>query len=139
MLIPFPEKTRHQLIRDALAELGGSATTRQLAQHCIESGIWSSDEIESFAIREAQKQVRDALGELDFAGLPYAGRTTDKDEETGAGLWKARQLWLFDDYSKNVAESDQRIAAEKRKRNGLVDECIAKFGMHPLHTATAAD
>ncbi len=139
MLVPFPEKSRSQQIRDVFVGMGGAATTRQIGVQCRDAGIWSVEERDGFELREIQKQVRDALGELDFAGLPYAGRTTDKDEETGAGLWKARQLWLFDDYAKNVTESDARIFAETRKRNGLIDECIAKYGRHPLGLSAVAD
>lgn len=100
--------SREQQIRDVFETHGRMMTIRDLAKACIADGIWSRDELNRIAVQAVQGQCRTALKQRDAAGIPNAGQTTQADDD-GQAVWKARQLWLFDDYVLNVREHvDQR-------------------------------
>lgn len=124
---------RDQQIRDLFATLGGSMTTAQFARECIEYGIWSDVEQDRIIIRAAQSEIRRALKVEDAAGLPTAGKTTDTDDD-GAPVWKARQLWLFEDYELNILD----LVGQRDELHGnalkLAVECEVRYGRAPMVT-----
>lgn len=136
MLTVQPIESASERIRDEFKRIGGGLSTAAFAAHCIESGIWTEDEVARFALRGAQSAVRSALKEDDERGLPFAGQTTEKDD-TGAHLWQLRFLWDFDTYGLNIADLEQQSRTLAHKATKLRVECAERFGVVPF-TGSAA-
>lgn len=107
-------------------------STASFAAHCIDAGIWTESEIEAFTLRSAQDAVRLALKKSDIYGLPFAGKTMDKDEETKAPIWKQRQFWQFEDYSFNIRDLVSQRDVLHQEAILLQSECMSRFGKAPL-------
>lgn len=128
MLSTMPAVSRDQRIRDAFAQ-AGAMTTGEFARHCIEIGIYTEEDLESFAIQHVQSEVRKALKRPDLTGLPFAGQTTEKVD--GAAVWKQRNLWTYDDYAVNIRELITQRDTLHTEAVKLSDECRERFGIAP--------
>lgn len=131
MLTPFPEKSLDQRIRDEFERVGGSVATAPFVHHCHDAGIWSDDEWESLAFREAQSAVRRALHAPDNQGLPFAGQTAETHGNDVGHVWKQRRLWLYPDYETNISDLRRQRDSCHRTAVALADECHARFGRAP--------
>lgn len=131
MLTPFPEKSLDQRIRNEFELIGGSIATAPFVHHCREAGIWSDDEWDGLAFREAQAAVRRALKAPDRQGLPFAGQTAEKEEDGAGHVWRQRKLWFFADYETNIAELKRQRDSCHWTAVALADECRDRFGRSP--------
>lgn len=123
-----PMLPREHRIREVFEINGGAMTTLDLARACVGAGIWTQDEMDRIAIKSVQEICRRALNVKDASGLPSASRTTQTNDD-GQPIWKARQLWLFDDYKLNVVahlgqRDEDHVVAVK-----LAAECEARYGV----------
>lgn len=131
MLKVQPEKSLDRRIREEFETVGGGMSTAAFAEHCIEAGVWTDEEIEAFTLRSAQSEVRRALKKPDVFGLPFAGKTTESDEETGAPVWQQRTFWTYDDYAMNIHDLIAQRDTLHHEAHHLASECNAKFGKAP--------
>lgn len=131
MLTPFPEKSVDQRIREEFERVGGSTATAPFVHHCRDAGVWSDDEWEALAFREAQANVRRALKAPDAQGLPFAGQTAERDEESKGNVWRQRGMWLYADYETNIAEHVGQRDANHWTAVALANECRARYGRSP--------
>lgn len=126
-----PEKSREQRVRDLFAEVGGSMTTARLAVVSVDRGIWTQRELAKFRYQAIQAFVRRALRGLDMTGLPFAGMTVERDEETNAPVWCQRTLWELVDYELNIKELEDQRAKLQTVAVGLRKECELRYGKAP--------
>lgn len=131
MLKLQPKDSPDQRIRDEFASVGGAMSTASFAKHLIDSGFWDSEELDAFAVKAVQGQIRSALKKHDAMALPFAGQTTDKDED-GAPVWKQRNLWSYETYELNVATRLTQSESLYTEAQKLSDECELKFGRSPM-------
>lgn len=131
MLTTFPEKSLDQRIRDEFERVGSTTATAPFVHHCREAGVWSDDEWETLAFREAQAVVRRALKAVDESGLQFAGQTSEKDEEAGGAIWKQRALWVYADYAINISEHIRQRDSNHWAAVALADECRMRYGQAP--------
>ena len=126
-----PEQSTDQRIRNEFEAVGGGLTTSQFAAHCIDAGIWTDEEIDAGIHRWAQSEVRSALKKADIYGLPFAGKTIERDEETKAPIWKQRPFWGFADYVYNIQDLVSQRDVLHQEALLLQSECLSRFGKAP--------
>ena len=88
-------------------------------------------------VRGVQADIRKALKTKDRGGLPFAGQTTEADED-GAPMWRVRQEWLFPDYEMNVRALAAQRDLLQWEAVALVNECRDRFGVAPSLEPVAA-
>lgn len=126
-----PSQSREQRIRDLFREVGGSMTTSRFAAVSVQRGIWSQSELTRFQHQAIQALVRRALRGLDSTGLPFAGMTVERDEDSGAPVWCQRTLWDYVDYQLNIKELDDQTDKLQVIAAGLRRECELRYGQVP--------
>ena len=125
-----PVEPRQTRIRALFQHLGGGMGTATFAHTCIDQGLYTDNDLKRFQLRAVQSEIRAALKATDAAGLPFAGITTEQDED-GAPVWQQRVLWGFEDYVLNIrqvfAQRDECHASGVK----LIEECRRRFGKGP--------
>ncbi len=117
-------------IRELFRDLGGSMSTAQFAQECIDQGIWNDDELARFELQRAQSIVRRVLKEPDASGLCYAGPTAESSED-GSPIWSQRAFWEYADYEFNIGIAIKQRDERWGQAIKLADECRDRFGTAP--------
>ena len=130
MLTVQPVESMGQRIREEFRKVGGLSATA-FAQHCIETGLWTPDELEQFTVREAARIVKRELRVKDAQRLPFAGQTTDIDED-GAPIWKQRRLWDLDTYLLNIGHLETKGKTMLEEASALRNEVVDRFGIHAI-------
>lgn len=138
VIAPQPIRSIEERIRDEFAAVGGSMAKPSFAQHCIDKELWTAEELDAFSFKHVLSLVGGALRQHDKTGLPFAGKTTEKDED-GANVWKQRKLWGYPDYERNILPRQAQGETLIREAELLANECRMRFGRSPLDTAQAAD
>ncbi len=127
MATVIPPKGKAANIRATWDALDAPQEINRFTHECIQSGIWSQDEMIGFAFNHAKNEVRTALRALDSQGLPFAGPSPTK-ATTGSGqVWKQRTLWDIADYEFNVEERVSQVMGEYRVVEGLKAECLDRY------------
>lgn len=122
-----PARTRDDLVNDVFERNGKALSLRDLAKACVSEGVWSQDELNAIVIKSVMEACRRVLNKKDEAGLPKNGPTTETDGD-GAPVWKARQIWLFPDYERNVREHVQQRDENHIVALRLAEEAEDRFG-----------
>lgn len=65
---------------------------------------------------------------LDESGLPFAGVTVERDEDTGAPVLAQRVFWDATDYQLNINALDDQIDKLQIIAAGLRHECELRYG-----------
>ena len=124
-------------ILQVFKEAGEPLSTRALAKRCIEGGVFPDEWMQGAAVRAAQEECRGVLKDCDINGLPFAGKTSLKDEE-GAPLWVQREMWDYATYALNIAQYMDKRDQNHRKALLLQDDCRKRFGRAPAITGLDA-
>lgn len=122
-------KHYHHEIRRVFADVG-PVSTRTLARKCIDADVFDAAWLESATVRAVQRECRKALRETDGIGLPFAGKTTETDDD-GSPVWAQRELWDRETYYLNI---EQHIDQRDRNHDRAVllhNECLRKYGEAP--------
>ena len=123
--------SRKSQIIGVFVNSGGAMSTRQLARACIDDGVYSQIELDNYAIRAVQNEVREALKTTDLqTGLPLAGPSVERDDE-GQSLWKQLALWNEDDSLFNISERDKQARADLIMLHRLADNHKIRWGYRP--------
>lgn len=119
-------------IQSVAARLG-TFTIRELAEAVVEDGIFTEDEMQSFALRHVRYLCREAVKERDDQGLPFAGQLAARPEadESHEPVWAQRQLWGPEDYVRNIEVHVEQARANLDVAAKLGDECQKRFGINP--------
>lgn len=131
-----PTESIGSRIRAEFEECGNGRSAAAFAQHCIDSGFWGRDALATFTLKEATRIVRVALNKKDARGLPFAGETTERDED-GSRVWAMRSFWSLETYgaiSRRLRTEGQTLISEA---DALDAEAFEKFGVFPLTTLAA--
>lgn len=131
MLKTQAETSIDQRIRDEFAAIGGGMSTAAFARHCREQGFWDADELEAMELRSIQSVIRKSLTKHDEMALPFAGQTTEKDDD-GAPIWKQRSLWSYETYELNILNRLAQSETLHTEATNLSQECAARFGRSPM-------
>lgn len=118
-----------QAIRDVIAEIG-LCSTRTLARACLDRGLYGDDERERIFIHAVQADCRRALSAPTPSGLPFAGPTSQRDED-GAPLWVQPQFWTYEDCCVNLERRATGIKGEYQVYLHIHDYTIETFGKAP--------
>lgn len=125
------QPNRRQQIRDLFEELGGLVPTHQLAEACIERGIFGYDDLRRLHLTAVQSECRKALKETDAVGLPFAGPAAMGDVTGEAAPWIQRKLWSYDEYESNIADRVKGEIADHGVIVRLRDECLERYERAP--------
>lgn len=137
MLKVQPIESVNERIRQEFAERGNGLSASAFAQHCIDAGFWESEDLDSFTLKEASRIVKAALNKHDRQGLPFAGETTEQDDD-GAPVWKQRTFWNLETYGVQIEKREKRAHTELAEAALLRKEALERFGVLPF-SASAAD
>jgi hypothetical protein len=122
-----PTQTREQLIFEVFQAGGGQMTAYELAQACIEAGIWTPEELERLAMRAVQDACLRALKKKDHAGLSVCLPSAEKIDGAQP-IWKARQYCLIEDYEVNVRAHVKQRNEDHTVAVKLAAECEQRYG-----------
>lgn len=117
-------------IRRLFADAPERMSTMRTTLACVDAGVIPESWIRNAGIRAAQNEVREALRECDIRGLPFAGRTAEKDED-GAPVWEQRELWDYPTYVLNIEQHVTLARTNQEKAALMAHECHEKFGRSP--------
>lgn len=123
-----PVLPREQRIRKVFEDNGSAMSVPALARACVDSDVFTPDEMKLIAMKEIGNICRRALRVKDDGGLPSVGATTETDED-GAPVWKARQGWLFPEYEMHVASHIGQRNEDHLVALKLAAEAEARFRM----------
>lgn len=100
-------------------------------EYCIDKGLWSPAEMRSKATGGCRNEVRAALGALMENRLPFAGQTTERDEDTKAPIWRQIEFWEKDDYYLNNKAYIDRGSDNIEIGNRIASDCWRRYGDGP--------
>lgn len=127
-------------VRRLFVEIGGNVGMKTLARTAVEHGVYTTEEVEAFAIRGIANDCRRHMVEPDETGLRFAGMAADQSENTGGGpVWRARSIWDLADYRCNVGELMRNRDALDTEINLLRAECRVRLGQDPLYGSALVD
>lgn len=115
-------------VQETLDRHGWGLTTLDATHRCVEEGVISDRQVRNAGIRYYQDKVRAAMRERDGAGLPAAGQTTRRDEDSGSPIWERREKWGSDDYQLNFDLRMDQGAAHIREAEALREEHKQRYG-----------
>lgn len=130
MLIVQPVESMGQRIREEFRRVSG-LSANAFAQHCIDAGLWTDDELEAIQLRGVAQIVKRELRARDKQRLPFAGQTTETDDD-GAPIWKQRRFWDLDTYLLNISNLETKASTMFEEASALRDEVVDRFGVHAL-------
>ena len=127
-----PKDNRKQRILEVFTSHGGLMTIRQLAEYCIDDGVYSVPEMNLMVRRAIQGEARDALKRDRPDGLPFAGPLARKAEGDEDGHpWGQLELWGEEDSLFNINERDEQLRADNKRLVKLIDNHEARWGYRP--------
>lgn len=122
------EGAEQERIRALFSEMGGALPVREVAQHCIEAGVWDETQLQGMMVNGAVKRVKDALrSELNGSGLPFAAAIGKGHQ----AVWKQRDLFQYEDYVSVLDMGVAAVVADHSRLRAWQLECRAKFGVAP--------
>jgi hypothetical protein len=131
MAAPAEVKPRNQQIRELFEVEGGAMGNRQFAELCIYQGIFDADRHEVL-VNYAMSQIRRALKEDTSYGIPFAGPTAERDEESGAVVWKKLELWTYEDFEWDARQGSDALTADLARLKRKNEFCLEKYGKAPV-------
>jgi|SRR6185437_9139203 len=130
--IQQPDGPRDQRIRDEFAN--NQMSLSAFTHHCAARGFWTPEEVDAYAFRAQQNEIRRALKIRTENGLPFAGPTTKMDE-SGAPIWSQRAFWDLDDYVGNIRELKDQAETMIAIAEEMIREAIYRYGLEAVNDA----
>lgn len=122
-----PTQTREQQIVAVFQANGGQMTAFELAQACIEAGVWTEEELQRLAMRAVQDACLRALKKKDHTGLSVCLPSAEQNADSQP-IWKARQYCLIEDYQVNVRAHIKQRNEDHTVAVKLAAECEQRYG-----------
>jgi hypothetical protein len=128
--------TKRKEIRDVFVRSGG-VNVRTLVGLCRDSGVYSSDDVDAYALRGMMADARKALCEKNVDGaLPglrfaYPDGVSDEDQDDGGPTWKQLPLFGYDEMCILLARRGKGVLDDHAELSKLRDYCKARFGEAP--------
>jgi len=107
------------------------STVAQHAELCVEKGVWSESELLGMASITARQEVREALGALTSAGVPFAGPTAQRSDK--APVWKQIEFWSKEDFDYNWSAYKIRELSNRRVADNIARVCLERYGEPPSY------
>jgi hypothetical protein len=121
------DKSRASVIR-SLFVVG--STIQEHTERCIENGAWTESELRGMASIQARAEVRDALGQITSEGVPFAGPTETRKEQSP--VWRQMEFWSKRDFDYNYSEYKRRERANAKVATAIARVCRERFGEDPI-------
>jgi hypothetical protein len=100
-------------------------------EYCIDQELWTAAEMRAKATGGCRNEVRAALGAIMGNGLPFAGQTTERDEEAKAPIWRQIEFWEKPDYYLNNRAYIDRGGDNVGVGNRIASDCWRRYGDGP--------
>jgi hypothetical protein len=126
----FGDRSDEQSRAAKIRALFTSGTTiQEHAERCVEYGVWTQSELRGMAALQARAEVREALGQIQPEGVPWAGPTSS--HKGSAPVWRQMEFWSKADFDFNYSAYRTRERANAKIANAIARVCRERFGVDP--------